>query len=41
MAFTMLVATVLANSCAMLTGAKVGRPALAPPPASDPTRDAA
>jgi DHA1 family bicyclomycin/chloramphenicol resistance-like MFS transporter len=41
MAFTMLVATVLANSCAVLTGAKVGRPALAPPPASDPTRDAA
>jgi len=39
MAFTMLAATVLANSCALLTGAKIGRPALAP--ASDPTRDAA
>jgi len=41
MAFTMLVATVLANSCAVLTGAKIGRPALASAAASDTTRDAA
>jgi DHA1 family bicyclomycin/chloramphenicol resistance-like MFS transporter len=41
MAFTMAVATVLANSCALLTGAKIGRPALAPGRASDATRDAA
>jgi len=41
MAFTMLVGTVLANSCALLTGAKIGRPALVPEPTSDATRDAA
>ena len=42
MAFTMFVASVAANSCALLTGAKIGRPA-APVPgrASDATRDAA
>ena len=41
MAFTMFVATVLANSCALLTGAKIGRPALAGGAANDATRDAA
>jgi DHA1 family bicyclomycin/chloramphenicol resistance-like MFS transporter len=41
MAFTMFAATVLANSCAMLTGAKIGRPALAAGATSDATRDAA
>jgi len=42
MAFTMFVASLAANSCALLTGAKIGRPApRAPTPARDPTRDAA
>jgi len=41
MVFTMFAATVLANSCALLTGAKIGRPALTPGPADDATRDAA
>jgi DHA1 family bicyclomycin/chloramphenicol resistance-like MFS transporter len=41
MAFTMLVATIAANSCAMLTGAKIGRPAAMPTRANDATRDAA
>ena len=42
MAFTMFVASVAANSCALLTGAKIGRPpAPAASPARDPTRDAA
>jgi len=41
MVFTMLVATVLANSCALLTGAKIGRPAALSPRANDATRDAA
>jgi DHA1 family bicyclomycin/chloramphenicol resistance-like MFS transporter len=42
MAFTMFVASVAANSCAMLTGAKIGRPpAPVGAPARDPTRDAA
>jgi hypothetical protein len=37
MAFTMFVASVAANSCALLTGAKIGRP---PAPAAAPSRDA-
>jgi DHA1 family bicyclomycin/chloramphenicol resistance-like MFS transporter len=42
MAFTMFVASVAANSCAMLTGAKIGRPAAPVSTAGrDPTRDAA
>lgn len=41
MAFTMLVATVLANSCAMLTGARIGQPAVVPARRNDATRDAA
>ncbi|HUO67867.1 MAG TPA: multidrug effflux MFS transporter [Gammaproteobacteria bacterium] len=42
MAFTMFVASVAANSCALLTGAKIGRPASpVSGQASDATRDAA
>jgi hypothetical protein len=42
MAFTMFVASVAANSCALLTGAKIGRATPpAPARANDATRDAA